>query len=251
MIFHIPHASTCIPEGLRSSYRISPERLDRDLLLMTDHFSDELFQTAMTDGDVSIVAQVSRLVVDVERFEDDSLELMSAVGMGVICERTQDGKLLRNRPSEAERAALINEYYQLHHDSLALAAEKALRQDDVATIIDCHSFPSAPLPYERNPSRNRPDVCIGVDDFHTPAMLPGVLAEFLRAEGYSVNINEPFSGCMVPLRYCQTNAAVHSIMIEVNRSLYMDETSGLPLSTGFDDTKTMIEGVVNLLRTHS
>jgi N-formylglutamate deformylase len=41
--------------------------------------------------------------------------------------------------------------------------------------------------------------------------------------GYSVAVNRPFGGSLVPAQYYRLNKRVFSIMIEINRKLYMDE----------------------------
>ena len=43
-------------------------------------------------------------------------------------------------------------------------------------IVDCHSFPQLPLPYELDRNPVRPDICIGTDQFHTPSALKDVLS---------------------------------------------------------------------------
>ena len=42
-------------------------------------------------------------------------------------------------------------------------------------------------------------------------------------EKYITKINSPFSGSIVPIRFYGKNRNVQSVMIELNRSLYMDE----------------------------
>jgi N-formylglutamate amidohydrolase len=44
--------------------------------------------------------------------------------------------------------------------------------------------------------------------------------------GYSVGVNRPYEGTLVPMAFRQRDRRVISIMIEVNRSLYMDEATG-------------------------
>jgi N-formylglutamate deformylase len=40
--------------------------------------------------------------------------------------------------------------------------------NDKVLIVDCHSFPSQPLPCDTSQQQSRSDFCIGTDDFHTP-----------------------------------------------------------------------------------
>lgn len=44
--------------------------------------------------------------------------------------------------------------------------------------------------------------------------------------GYRVMENYPFSGTLVPMKYYHSDDRLLSVMIEVNRKLYMDEETG-------------------------
>jgi N-formylglutamate deformylase len=110
-------------------------------------------------------------------------------------------------------------------------------------IIDCHSFPSKPLPYESDQSIDRPDICIGADPFHTPTGLIALMRSFCEASGVAIAINKPFAGTYMPLTYLGKDKRVSSIMVEVNRSLYMDEQTG-DRSNQFFQTKNMIDGLI-------
>ncbi|SPD75867.1 hypothetical protein PITCH_A770005 [uncultured Desulfobacterium sp.] len=97
MILHIPHSSNVIPMNLRDQIVLSNDDLAAELILMTDAFTDELFDfpEATTQR-----FPISRLLVDVERFPDDATEPMSEVGMGMIYTLTSsdflDSGLRRN-----------------------------------------------------------------------------------------------------------------------------------------------------------
>ena len=88
IILHVPHSSTWIP---RTIDRSSISNLDENLRFMTDWYTDELFDLPVP----KLVFPVSRLVCDVERFRDDSMEEMSRRGMGVCYTHGYDGKPLR------------------------------------------------------------------------------------------------------------------------------------------------------------
>lgn len=75
-------------------------------------------------------------------------------------------------------------------------------------------------------SPNRPDFCIGTDEYHTPPQLVDIATQYLERAGYSVAINRPFAGTIVPMAHYHANASVSSLMIEVSRGLYMDEATG-------------------------
>ena len=83
IVLHLPHAATFIPEDLRQDFLLSDQELQEELNRTTDHATDLIFQQAFPEAN-AIVFPVSRLVVDPERFSDDSQELMSQVGMGYL-----------------------------------------------------------------------------------------------------------------------------------------------------------------------
>ena len=93
--------------------------------------------------------------------------------------------------------------------------------------MDCHSFPSVALPYEVDQAGYRADFCIGTDPFHTLPWVRDKLVAAAQGTGYSVRVDAPFAGAMVPLSAYRKDRRIQSVMIEVNRRLYVDEQSGL------------------------
>lgn len=224
-VFHVPHDSTWIPDNLRHQFALSDNELADELLKMTDHYTLDLF-TAGIPAEQIVRAQVSRLVVDVERFADDSEEAMSSVGMGAVYLRNHKGSALRHPLTDAERNVLIAAWYTPHHNALTTKVEMALARFGKCLVVDCHSFPSMPLPYESEQSPDRPEFCIGTDTFHTPATLADGLKDAFKQAGYSVRKDFPFDGALVPSKFYKQDNRVSSMMIEVRRDLYMDEATG-------------------------
>lgn len=155
---------------------------------------------------------------------------MSKVGMGMVYTKTTNAERLRRELSESERCELRH-LYDIHHAALESAVDNELAEFEEAMIVDCHSFPSIPLKCEQNQDVPRPDICIGTDEYHTPAELVERAEYYLRRIGYTVEINKPYVGTMVPQRFFDKDDRVKSIMIEVNRRLYMDESSGKKLES--------------------
>ena len=224
-VLHVPHASRVIPPNVRRSILLTDDELSAELRRMTDAFTDELFQL---DPAVAraVVFPVSRVVVDPERFLDDATEPMAKRGMGVIYTRTSGGEVLRGTPDEATRRRLVESYYAPHHRELTAAVDSSLRNHDSCLVLDCHSFPSKPLPYEDDPAPDRPDICLGSDEFHSPAWLVSGAAARFRDAGFRVAIDSPFAGALVPASHYRSDRRVLALMIEVNRAAYMDEESG-------------------------
>ncbi len=169
VILHVPHSSSEVPADVRPQFLLEDEDLADELRLMTDWHTAELFALP-ADEAVTVRFPVSRLVVDPERFADPDAERMEAVGMGAVYTKTSHGAPLRDKAEAArEREALLARYYRPHHAALEAATAAALDAHGRCLIVDCHSFPSRPLPYEFKVSADRwrvihrPDVCIGTD----------------------------------------------------------------------------------------
>ncbi|MCG8086109.1 MAG: N-formylglutamate amidohydrolase [Candidatus Thiodiazotropha taylori] len=243
-VFHIPHSSTFIPVEYREKLLLSDQELSLELLRMTDWHTDDLFSGAVTESDTVIKFGYSRLMVDPERFEDKTKETMTKVGIGVIYERTSDQRVLRSAPTIEERETLLSQFYRPHHASLEAAVSAELTSTGRALIVDCHSFPSKALPYETDQQTNRPDICIGTDDFHTPSSISENLKSAFELLGYSVELNRPFAGTIVPMAYYRRHPQVYSVMLEINRSLYIDESSGCKLKPSHQNTKVNIASIL-------
>lgn len=228
VLLHIPHSSRDIPQEYRSDIVLDDKTLERELVALTDLYTDELYQC---DGAERAVFPVSRYILDPERFANDDEETMAARGMGVIYTVTTELKPLRAAPSTAQRQELLNRYYYPHHARLNDWADKALSQRGRGLLIDCHSFPSQALPYELEVApRHRPQICIGTSVFHTPPELRSAIVTAFAQRGYEVGIDSPFAGTLTPSRHYGASPALMAFMIEVRKDLYVDEVTGAKLS---------------------
>ena len=247
VVVHVPHASSQIPADVRGQFVLDDAALRAEHLAITDWFTDELFALPETVA-CQIVFPISRLVVDPERFTDDAKEPMAARGMGVVYTGTTDGGVLRHELEAASRDQLIRRFYEPHHERLEKAVADALAVHDRCLIIDAHSFPDRPLACHTHlyGDQASPDICIGTDEYHTPAALTALASQAFRADGWSVDIDQPFSGTLVPASRYRRDKRVWSIMVEVNRDLYMDPASGERLQH-FDRVRSGIERALGCL----
>ena len=225
VVLHIPHSSRDVPAEERRAICLDDAELQKELLRMTDAHTDQLFPRTPVEA-ARVVFPISRLICDVERFPSDEDEPMVSRGMGVIYTRTSTGDVLRAPPDASTRRSLLDRWYWPHHTQLEHAVNHVVTQSDVCLIVDCHSFPSVALPYELDQTRERADFCIGTDSFHTPSFLRDVIVAAVRDAGYSVAVDRPFSGALVPRAFHRKERRVSSMMIEVNRGIYMNEDSG-------------------------
>jgi N-formylglutamate amidohydrolase len=239
----VPHASTRITPDHRAGILLADEALTRELVRMTDWHTDRLFEGVRELGATIFVNELSRLVVDPERFADEDAEPMDRIGQGAVYTRTSDGAELR-RLEPGDRQRLIDEVYSPYHAALTEVVDGVLDEFGQCLVLDCHSFGTIPLPSEADQSTDRPDICIGTDAFHTPPSLAERYVDAFAAQGFSTEIDRPFTGALVPLRYYGQDRRVTAVMVEVRRGLYCDEATGEPLPD-FEDVQAAIRRSVS------
>jgi N-formylglutamate amidohydrolase len=86
---------------------------------------------------------------------------------------------------------------------------------------------AAQAPTESDLRSSRPRTCSCRCEGHpVSALIRDAIVSAAGEEGYSVAVNAPFSGALVPLSSYRRDRRILSVMIEVNRRLYVDELSG-------------------------
>lgn len=244
ILIHIPHSSYLIPEEYKKLFFLKGGNLKQEQIKMTDSYTDELFNLR---GIKQHIFPISRLICDVERFRNEEDEEMTKQGMWVCYTNTSDCKPLKKVDSR-HKQEILKIYYDKHHSAFETQVEEILHEYKQCLIIDAHSFSSTPLPYELHTHEFRPDICIGTDDYHTHRNIVEYFYKAFSELEYKVGINNPFCGTIVPLKYYQKNNNVYSIMLEINRSLYMNERTG-EKSKNFFRVKRDIIKVISKLNT--
>lgn len=189
--------------------------LDSEERLLIDYYTDDLFVPQKEIHNVySVVFPWCRLYCDVERLINDPLE---EYGLGICYSRTiedSENKMSVRRSFDTPVNA-FNHYVDYHSS----VSKKLNGMGDGTLLIDCHSFSSIPNLLNSNPSEI--DICIGYNDDMTCPDIEVInnIVRYFEYQGYRVGINRPFSNSktfFVLSKY-------HSVMIEINKSIYMDE----------------------------
>lgn len=211
ILLHIPHSSSSFP----SSSNFTSDDLDSEEKLLVDYYSDELFIPQVEIENIqSIVFPYCRLFCDVERLVNDPLE---KEGLGIRYKRDVPkgrGVLRTHRHFNTAEEAFC-----LYTDYHSMVSKTIIKMKDNRLLIDCHSFSSLPNLLCATPPDI--DICIGYNDDETcpDKVVIGNIVHHFKSLGYKVGINNPFSNSKtfsVPVKY-------HSVMIEVNKRLYMNE----------------------------
>jgi N-formylglutamate amidohydrolase len=210
ILIHVPHSSSSFPEGSRYSWN----DLDDEERLLIDYYTDELFVPQQESDQISnLIFPYCRLYCDVERLINDPLEKN---GLGISYSRwVSKDKYSKELRSFSSLSSVFRLYSEFHTE----ASLQILKSNGFTLIIDCHSFSNQATLLCSNPPDI--DICIGYNDDETCPnhVVIGNIAQHFKSKGYKVGINAPFSNSktfFVPKQY-------HSVMIEVNKRLYMDE----------------------------
>jgi N-formylglutamate amidohydrolase len=239
VVFSSPHSGALYPADFLAQARLDPLSLRRS----EDAFVDELFAAATAHGAPLIRARFPRAYLDLNRepyeldprmFEGripafaNTRSLRVAGGLGTIPRIVGDSQEIYGaRLPIADALKRIERLYKPYHRALRELLTRARRQFGAAILVDCHSMPSRGSPREDRP---RADIVLG--DRYGASCAPAVtdiVEAVLRELGFAVARNRPYAGGYITEHYGTPAAGVHAIQIEVNRSLYMDETAHAPL----------------------
>lgn len=217
ILFHIPHSSLKIPSKYWKICIRDKNYIEKANVLLTDLSTDKLAPSKCH----KLIFKYSRLFCDVEKFKDDSKEIMAKKGMGVVY--TKDCDNIISIPSKKYKRKVLKSYYDKHHNKLDKLVTNILKKYNRCIIIDFHSF-SDEMVKKLLDIDNNPDICIGIDKFYTDALLTNFTVNHFKKYGYSVEINKPYSGTMLPTKYFNKHdKRLSSIMIEINKRIYLKD----------------------------
>jgi N-formylglutamate deformylase len=156
------------------------------------------------------------------------------LGIGLVWRFAHGGVPMYARPlSIAEVEQRIARCYEPYHAAVAAALDERHRQFGAVWHVNCHSMPAVGDVMSDDPGRPRADFVLGDRDGSTcEAELTAFVAATLSGMGYDVAINDPYKGVELVRRHGRPAERRHSLQIEVNRRLYMDERT-LARSAGF------------------
>jgi N-formylglutamate amidohydrolase len=236
LVFASPHSGRNYPSDFVAGARLDPLSLRRS----EDGFVDDLFFAAPDYGAPLLRALFPRAFIDANRepfeldqgmFSDrlpDHVNTASsrvAAGLGTIAKVVSNGQDIYPRKlTFLEATERINNYYWPYHRALKTLISDTRRQFGYCVVIDCHSMPSIGGPLDPDVGRGRAEFIIG--DCFGSACAPYIsdaVERTIIGLGYAVGRNKPFAGGFTTRHYGQPREGVHTVQIEINRALYMDE----------------------------
>lgn len=255
ILYSIPHAGRDYPEDFNSA--LPMEILRR----AEDAYVDLLLENAPDQGITLLKALFPRAYLDVNRDEDDlDPELFapgtlsaapgpkSRLGIGLLRRIVTPEYPIYNRQLTLDEVeGRIARCYGPYHTALAKNLARLRKQTGPALLIDWHSMKSvgnAATP--DGEGSKRADFVIGDNHGRSCASdLTVTVADYLQNMGYRAAINDPYAGGALLQRYGHPANGVHGLQIEINRALYMDESS-LTLLATFEQLKCDLAGLIPL-----
>lgn len=205
-----------------------------------DGFVDELYASGPDHGATLIAARFPRSYIDANR---SVLDIDAALlgepwpgpavpgpktrkGIGLIWRVLDSGEAIYARKLGIEEVKRrIVRYHQPYQRAVKDALDRTQAHFGAVWHLNLHSMPSvSSLISEEGPGMARADFVLGDRDGTTcDAEFTQMVAQTLRAMGYEVKINDPYKGVELVRAFSDPAAGRHSLQVEVNRRLYMDE----------------------------
>ena len=171
------------------------------------------------------------------------------LGKGLIWRTTDDGLPIYERMLSVDEVhRRIAQCWTPYHAAVAGAIDAAHAAHGYSIHVNCHSMPAVASSHATNfPGEKHADFVVGDRDGSTASpALSQLVCTHLKALGYSVAYNHPYKGVELVRRYSNPAWHRHSIQLEINRKLYMNEAT-LALTGGFDALQATLKSVVALL----
>ena len=250
LVFDSPHSGTDYPEDFGTVVPADVIREAEDTLV------DALFAAAPAHGARLIGALFPRSYCDPNRSERDvDPELLAepwpgplepgpktALGVGAIWRLHSTGQPMYDRKlSVAEVRHRLETYLRPYQSAVKRALDALHNAFGGVWHVNCHSMPTVSNAVAKEGGGvHRPDFCIGDGAGTTcdPAFTE-LAADFLADAGYEVTVNTPYQGAELVRAWAAPARNRHSLMIEVNRRLYLDERTREP-SAGFGETEALL-----------
>jgi N-formylglutamate deformylase len=235
VVFDSPHSGIEYPEDFGHA-------VHRTLLRQAEDTDvDDLYSEVPRLGATLIAARFPRSYVDANRsmLDIDNQLFASpwpgpisdnpkiALGIGLIWRVLDSGEAIYERQlTHAEVMRRITQYHQPYQRAVKDALDAAHAQFGAVWHINCHSMTAVGGKASVDQGRPRADFVLGDRDGTTAGReFTWAVAAFLRGAGFDVKINDPYKGVELVRAFSDPKAHRHSLQIEINRRLYMHETT--------------------------
>lgn len=252
----VPHAGETVPPEA-SWLKGLPETV---LMCDVDRYVDEIYGPAADKlGIPSVIAAVHRYVVDLNRVPEDidqnsvegSKNPVGTFTTGYHWSQTTTEAVLMREPISLElHRELTLKYFTPFHKKLTqMFADFKSRGHKRVYHLDAHSMPSKGTAAHRDPGSKRPEIVVSdCDGTSCDAEFKDLVIKAYESVGFQVAYNWPYKGGRITQTYGQPQSGQHTLQVEMNRSLYMDEITKQKKPDHFSDvTKRVMRALATIL----
>lgn len=160
---------------------------------------------------------------------------------------TSGENIYRSRLLFDEVRRRIDAHYFPYHATLERLIADTVDRFGVCVLVDCHSMPSVGGPMDADTGLRRVDAVLG--DCHATScasIVTDAAERALTEAGFVVGRNMPYAGGFTTRHYGRPANGVHTLQIEINRALYMDEDLVEP-SSDFGKVVERLKAVIAAL----
>ena len=231
LIISSPHSGVLLDDNLLAKRNSDTYSFDS----MQDMYVNELSYGLNEFGFTVLQSNISRIVIDLNRDineinpkmiknlpSDIEINFSDKVkgGIGLIAMKDASGNNIYDKKIDwLEVKSRIDNYYLPWHKALKNEINILLDKFKRVLIIDMHSMPS-----ETIYSNKLADFVIG-NNFGKSSSEASIkiLSNLIKSYGYSVSINNPYSGGFITKNYSSIDKNIQCIQLEIKKSLYMNE----------------------------
>ncbi len=202
LVISIPHSGTDIPQDIDSLCNLAAKREHTDWAL------PELVAPLL---ETTLVATVSRYIVDVNRFKQRT----GKATQPIIPRIDELGhQLFYNYPSKQKQVDWLERYYVPYYLHLEKLLNEKLERHERVLLVDLHSYDDKLF--------RTSDIIIGTSRKQTISEeLLEQLQTLFHEEGLSTRVDTPFSGGNIIATFGK-HPSIEAVQIEVPYSLYLD-----------------------------
>ena len=252
LIASISHAGEKVSE---KAYWLK-NKSEEILLCDVDRFVDKLYEPVLESLSVPVVKTPwSRYNIDCNRRPDDldtqavkkeGAKRSSNYSFGLYWLTTTKGDTLIEFPmTEKEHEAIFELCYRPFHKELETTIEMMKKSFKEVYHLDLHSMPSQATKVHSDSGKKRPEVNVSnnkgssCSEFFTELVIKSY-----EDAGFEVILNWPYEGGGITTLYGKPQQNQHTMQVELNRKLYMDEQTKQALEGKFEEIQAKLKEAV-------
>ena len=139
------------------------------------------------------------------------------------------------------RKELSGKCYSPFHKKIEQQYKDLSKGTESVYHLDAHSMPSVGTKAHRDPGQKRPQIV--VSDCDGTSCDPGfseLVIKAYKSAGFEVEYNWPYKGGRITQMYGKPELQQHTLQVEMNRSLYMNESTKRKNANVFPEVQRQI-----------